>query len=529
MPGNENIVSTSQADRIQSSVDDLPVAIGVRLIARGHLADALEAHSRLRGQRDTEALHDFRVALRRLRSTIRANRATLDDTVKKSDRRALRAIARATSAARDLEVQLGWLRKRRRRMGEPAATAAREMASRLRERKHEADRRAMSALGRFPKAHDRLQERLTRYTSEIDPVDPLRTPTAAETAAATATLYAANLSSRLSAVRSVEDGTRAHGARIAGKRLRYLLEPFRASVANGEATIELLRSFQDDLGDLHDLDVMLGLVGAELARTRKHARRHRDEAPPDNTPATTIEMALGEEGTSAATAASVVEGAGSTEPVRVAQPEPPEAEAFAAMASLEEYVRLQRDATFQAVQKTWLGSNAGGIFREVDEFTAALRTHVVPEVEIERKFLLRGMPRRKGARSIRIDQGWLPGERLLERIRRIREADGTMRYYRALKTGRGLTRREIEEETSEHVYRTLWPLTRGRRIAKRRMIVDDTDFTWEIDRFYGRDLVLAEVEVPSPETPVVPPRWLEKWVIREVTGESEYVNINLAE
>jgi CYTH domain-containing protein len=242
-----------------------------------------------------------------------------------------------------------------------------------------------------------------------------------------------------------------------------------------------------------------------------------------------IEMALGGEGTSTATVASVVEGS-SSEAARAAQPEPPkEVEAVDAMAKLEEFVRLQRDATFLAVQKTWLGSDAGGIFREVDEFTAALRTHVVPEVEIERKFLLRGMPRRKGARSIRIDQGWLPGERLLERVRRIREADGTMRYYRALKTGRGLTRREIEEETSEHVYRTLWPLTRGRRIAKRRMIVNDGDFTWEIDRFYGRDLVLAEVEVPSPETPVVPPRWLEKWVIREVTGESEYVNINLAE
>jgi CHAD domain-containing protein/CYTH domain-containing protein len=525
---NENVVSTSQADRIQCSVDDLPVAIGVRVIARGHLADALEAHGRLRGQRDAEALHDFRVALRRLRSTIRANRAALDDTVKKSDRRELRAIARATSTARDLEVQLGWLRKRRRRMGEPAATAARELARRLRERKHEADRKAMAALGRLPRAHDRLQERLTRYTSEIDPVDPLRTPTAAETAAAIATLYAANLSSRLSAVRSVEDGTRAHGARIAGKRLRYLLEPFGASVANGEATIDLLRSFQDDLGDLHDLDVMLGLVGAELARTRRHARRQRGEALPDNTPATMIEMALGGEGTSTATVASVVEAA-SSEAARAAQPEPPEVEAVDAIASLEEYVRLQRDATFLAVQKTWLGSDAGGIFREVDEFTAALRTHVVPEVEIERKFLLRGMPRRKGARSIRIDQGWLPGERLLERIRRIREADGTILYYRALKTGRGLTRREIEEETSEHVYRTLWPLTRGRRIAKRRMIVDDGDFTWEIDRFYGRDLVLAEVEVPSPETPVVPPRWLEKWVVREVTGESEYVNINLAE
>src|SRR5690242_12213681 len=38
----------------------------VRLVALGHLADATAAQSRLANQSDNEALHDFRVALRRL-------------------------------------------------------------------------------------------------------------------------------------------------------------------------------------------------------------------------------------------------------------------------------------------------------------------------------------------------------------------------------------------------------------------------------------------------------------------------------
>jgi CYTH domain-containing protein len=407
-------------------------------------------------------------------------------------------------------------------MTDAAAAAAKTLAERLRRKKSEADRKAMAAVDGFPRAHDRLQQRLARYSSEIDPVDPLRTPTTAETAAGTAILYAANLSSRLAAVRSVEDGTRAHGARIAGKRLRYLLEPFHASSPNGEATIDQLKAFQDDLGDLHDLDVMLALVGAELARARKHARRHQS-APPDNTVKTA--------GAPAPTAGT--ERSASPMPETVASPDEPatdpRAEAVAGLVALEEFVRLQRDAKFQVVQKKWLDGEAGGLPREVDAFTAALRTHGVPELEIERKFLLRGMPRRKGARSVRIDQGWLPGERLHERIRRVREADGTTRYFRTIKTGRGLTRREIEEETTARVYRTLWPLTQGRRISKRRMIVDDGAFTWEIDRFYGRELVLAEVELPSPDTPIVPPRWLDKWIVREVTGEPEFLNLTLAE
>lgn len=515
MRRHENAVS-SRAGPSHLSVDDLPVPIGVRLIARRHLDDAAAAHARLHGRRDTEALHDFRVALRRLRSTIRAYRAALDDTVKRADRQALRAIARATSATRDLEVQLAWLR-RRRGMSPDAAAGARILANRLRKEKRDADRKAMDVVARFAKTRERLQTRLTHYSAEIDPVDPLRTPTTAETAAATAVLYAASLSTRMATVRNVEDGARAHGARIAGKRLRYLLEPYQPSAPNGESTIELLKSFQDDFGDLHDLDVMLGLVSRELARSR---RRTKPPNADDETAASGEPRVLFDD------PSRLEKSADGADAAEAASPSPPSVEPLAA---LEEYVRLQRDTTFSAVQKTWLHGDARSLFHEVDTFAAALRSHAAPEIEIERKYLLRGMPRRKGSRSVRIDQGWLPGERLLERIRRVREADGGVRYYRSLKSGRGIARREIEEETTEQVFRTLWPLTKGRRIAKRRMIVDDGAFTWEIDRFHGRDLVLAEVELPSPETPVVPPRWLEKWVVREVTGEPDYLNSNLAD
>jgi CYTH domain-containing protein len=37
------------------------------------------------------------------------------------------------------------------------------------------------------------------------------------------------------------------------------------------------------------------------------------------------------------------------------------------------------------------------------------------------------------------------------------------------------------------------------------------------------------VELPSPDTPIVPPRWLDKWIVREVTGEPEFLNLTLAE
>ena len=58
----------------------------------------------------------------------------------------------------------------------------------------------------------------------------------------------------------------------------------------------------------------------------------------------------------------------------------------------------------------------------------------------------------------------------------------------------------------------MWPLTLGRRLRKRRHAVPEGGLTWEIDQFLDRDLVLAEVELPSAETPVTVPKWLaQQW------------------
>jgi CYTH domain-containing protein len=116
---------------------------------------------------------------------------------------------------------------------------------------------------------------------------------------------------------------------------------------------------------------------------------------------------------------------------------------------------------------------------------------------------------------------------LQERLRCI-VADGTAHYYRTVKAGNGIERVEIEEETTPELFEQLWPLTEGRRVSKRRYRRRDRGLTWEVDVFADRDLVLAEVELPAATTPVELPGWLRGSVVREVTGEAEYVNLNLA-
>ena len=145
--------------------------------------------------------------------------------------------------------------------------------------------------------------------------------------------------------------------------------------------------------------------------------------------------------------------------------------------------------------------------------------------EIERKYLLRELPTRVSeAPSLEIDQGYLPGVRINERVRRSRDESG-VRYYRTIKMGFGLERLEIEEETTELFFTTVWPLTRGRRVHKRRYLVPEGSVTWEIDEFLDRaGLWLAEVELESVDQVVALPDWLRDAVDREVTYDRAYTN-----
>jgi CYTH domain-containing protein len=150
-------------------------------------------------------------------------------------------------------------------------------------------------------------------------------------------------------------------------------------------------------------------------------------------------------------------------------------------------------------------------------------------IEIERKFLLRGRPEfPRPSATLEIDQGYLPGEKLLERLRRQRDENGVTRYFRTVKLGSGVQRTELEDETDERTFEHLWTLTEGRRLKKRRYLVPHGDDLWEIDEFTDRPLWLAELELDHAGADVKIPEWLKPVLVREVTDEQEYTNRSLA-
>jgi len=243
---------------------ELPAGETARRIALRLLDDVVAARLRLGRPGGEEALHHFRVALRRFRSALRAWRPQLGPAVSRRARRRLGDIARATSRSRDLEVHIAWVKSRADGLRDYQRPGADWLLARLESRKARADRRLEQRLAQdFARAEAKLRTALAGIRVTVVP--PLPVPPDATGGAVLGRLLGelgAALATQLALVRTVVDQAEAHRARIAGKRLRYLLEPVAANVEGGPAIIARLKELQDVLGGLNDAHVFAG----DLAR-----------------------------------------------------------------------------------------------------------------------------------------------------------------------------------------------------------------------------------------------------------------------
>jgi CHAD domain-containing protein/CYTH domain-containing protein len=477
-------------------IDRLPEE-GARIVALSLLEQAHEASRRLDDAEDGEALHDFRVALRRLRSTLTAYRVELVGSVSGKRRRQIKALAERTGSARDAEVQLAWLEKQGKRLEERHHPALRSLVEKLREQERAGYAGVRDALrARFDKLLPKLTKAFSTYEARLGDD---RGPTFAVAAAALIRSHATALAEALGEIGDPADVEPAHQARIKAKRLRYLLEPLRGNAqADAGPVVKLLQKLQDVLGDLHDNHVLAGTVAGALAEASSQGALRAHLAIYDST--------SGEGQVRAALRSSHRPG----------------------FLAIDRLVKARQDDLFAQLQRDWLGGGAQALLAKVEEVAAALAQHAGEDVEIERKYLLSRFPERAAqAPSIEIEQGWIPGTKLRERLRRTVSEQGGERYFRTVKLGSGIRRTEVEEETSRELFEHLWRLTSARRIQKRRFKVAEGDLVWEIDQFLDRDLVLAEVELPG-EIEVAIPEWLAPCVVREVTDDPAYVNWSLA-
>ncbi len=313
-----------------------------RDVALDQLERWANAHARLVEGGDPDALHDFRVALRRLRGTLRAFRPEFAGDISRRTRRRLRRLAQASGLSRDLEVQRAWVRAQQESLPSEARPGAGWLLARLDKRQREADARFTQRLG---KAYFRLERRLRRALDvpDISPrnASPRRRASPMVTVRRMIREGTAEFRSDLGAVHALADREHAHAARIAAKRLRYLLEPFAKELPGAGAAIGELTALQDLLGELQDAHTLAGELRAAFGEVAlEEARRRCDELLP-----------WPEAGRA-----------------RVGRAR---ADAYAGLMALSNRLSAQSDESFTRLEQEWLGNRADRLVAALSAIGAA--------------------------------------------------------------------------------------------------------------------------------------------------------------
>jgi len=256
-----------------------PADLGIRRVALSLLHNASVAGRKLRktatrrgseSARAEDALHDFRVAVRRLRSWVRAFRRKLKGSISRKQRRQLGEIFHATATARDAAVHLEWMREQRQSLDAPRDSAHAWISRRLEARRKAGWTAALSAAKRFQRLRPRLASGL-KHQHRAKGREPI--PSTGALIGRQLLKSSDELESSLAAIENESDDRRVHRARIKAKRLRYVAEQVAPMVSEGHPLLESLVQLQDMLGELHDVHVL----AADLHRqsTKNGARSMR--------------------------------------------------------------------------------------------------------------------------------------------------------------------------------------------------------------------------------------------------------------
>jgi CHAD domain-containing protein len=247
--------------RLPSNLLDRSAQEASRLLSLSYLDQIDMAHARLGDQLDQEALHDFRVGIRRLRSAIRAYRTELEGSISGKMRRRLRNLARATNDGRDVEVQLAWLGKQAQLLGPDDIAGFYWLVGRLEDRKQKTHDRAVADVARrYEKVAPTLRRALGVLRIELQTAQGQRPATFREVTGALAHRQVQRLRDDLGRIQGAGDAEQAHRTRISIKRLRYLLEPVARGNRRAGALIRRFKEAQDLLGEHHDMHVFSSAI-----------------------------------------------------------------------------------------------------------------------------------------------------------------------------------------------------------------------------------------------------------------------------
>ena len=158
------------------------------------------------------------------------------------------------------------------------------------------------------------------------------------------------------------------------------------------------------------------------------------------------------------------------------------------------------------------------------------------KLEIERKFLLKSLPKINPLQSVDIDQYYFKNSSSIwERARTWKTSDDEIKYIHTVKknVSKGVNI-EDEYEMSENDYLQFIQKCNSKDveskfIKKTRYIYPDGLLKWEVDLFHGDyKLIIAEIEIPKKTYKLVLPEFIKEVSLLEVTGLKQFNNRSLS-
>jgi CHAD domain-containing protein len=235
-----------------------PLAEAAPALLRSKAKPLFELEQAARGGADMDAVHDMRVASRRLREAMRLLEPLYPRKEFRAWYRNVRAITRALGPVRDSDVFIDAFSQLGAQLGENGRRyVAFAVGYRMGQRTYELD-----VLNDRLAKLDLEESRRSFKILAGSPADSgLAGRTLADFAHAEVAVRAATVFGAQPAALKVDTIAAQHALRIDYKRLRYAVEAF--APCYGEVFDDVhstLTTFQDTLGDLHDLHVFLDMV-----------------------------------------------------------------------------------------------------------------------------------------------------------------------------------------------------------------------------------------------------------------------------
>jgi CYTH domain-containing protein len=159
-------------------------------------------------------------------------------------------------------------------------------------------------------------------------------------------------------------------------------------------------------------------------------------------------------------------------------------------------------------------------------------------LEIERKFLLKSLPKVEPKDSIKIEQLYLKKNGIWERLRSWEsESTGKKKWIHTVKTslGKGVNLEDeytvSEEEFNLFKKECFNSNLESKMIFKTRHIYPNPNskLYWEVDEFHNDyKLIVAEIEIPQKDFKIDIPKWISDLILLEVTGLKQFSNRSLS-